>query len=118
MIEALIGLYVLVFLLFVVGFWAFTSLSRTLQDSTDRLNALSPGTDINFDGLVDDMRETVEDIVANTLQSLEPPRAIDHIFGAVAQMIQARTMQMMNPQTLIGQAVETVQDMIDPQENV
>ena len=118
MIESVFGLYVLQFLLVVVGLWGYHLISRALADSQARLDALAQEYEPDYAGFADQMRNTVQEIVEDTLQSLEPPRAVDHIFGALAQMIQARTMQMMNPQGLIGMAVETVQDMVEDSENV
>lgn len=118
-IEAVFGLYALLFLLFVVGFWGHHSLSQALLNSTDRLNELAAENSPDLDGLAGQMQEIVEDIVQDTLQNLEQPRAIDHIFGAVAQLIQARTMQMMNPEKLLGAAQSVVEQVMEPgEENV
>jgi hypothetical protein len=112
-VEALFGLYALLFLLFVVGIWGHHSLSQALLNSEQRLNDLAAEHSPNLADFADEMRGVVQDIVEDTLQGLEPPRAIDHIFGAVAQMIQARTMQMMNPENLLGAAQSMVEQVLD-----
>ncbi len=118
-VEALFGLYALLFLLFVVGIWGHHSLSQALLNSEKRLNDLAAEHSPNLADFADEMRGVVQDIVEDTLQGLEPPRAIDHIFGALAQMIQARTMQMMNPQNVLGVAQGVVEQIMDnDQENV
>jgi len=90
------------------GLWAFFTLSQNLADSQNRLNALGDSPALDLNPIVSKLTETMEDIVADTLQNLEPPRAIDHVFGAVAQMIQARTMSMMNVVPSLGEVVETI----------
>lgn len=104
------GVLLLQILTALVGVWAFFTLSQNLRDSEDRLNALRDSPSIDLAPIVQSMTETMEDIVANTLENLEPPRAIDHVFGAVAQMIQARTMSIMNAVPVLGEAVEMVAD--------
>lgn len=118
-IEAVFGLYALIILLFVVGIWGHYSLSQALLNSHGRLNEIAEEYSPDLEEFGEEMREIVQGIVEDTLQNLEPPRAIDHIFGAVAQMIQARTMQMMNPGNLLGAAQEMVEQVLDSdQENV
>ena len=117
----LILLIFLQFLGFVVGFGGFHSLSSTLQDYAERLNAVQAGTTIDLEPMADKMTGIIEDIVSDTLQNLEPPRAIDHVFGAVAQMIQARTMKMMQLPTNVGEVVQMAQEHLfteNEQENV
>mgnify|MGYP003148595061 FL=1 len=119
MISDVFGLYVLIFLMFVVGFWGHHSLSRALLNSQGRLNEIAEEYSPDLQEFGEEMRNIVQDIVEDTLQNLEPPRAIDHIMGAVAQMIQARTMQMINPGNLLGAAQEMVEQVLDSdQENV
>ena len=98
--------------MFVVGLWAFFTLSQNLRDSEQRLNDRAESPALDLSPIVQTLTETMEDIVADTLQTLEPPRAIDHVFGAVAQMIQARTMSMMNAVPSLGEAVESVVETI------
>jgi hypothetical protein len=112
----LILLILLQFLGFVVGFTGYNSLSSTLRDYADRLNEVSAGTSIDLEPMATKMTGIIEDIVADTLQNLEPPRAIDHVFGAVAQMIQARTMKMMQLPSGVGEVVQMVHDHLSPEE--
>ena len=104
------GVLLLQIITALVGVWAFFTLSQNLRDSEERLNGLRDSPSIDLNPIVQKMTETMEDIVADTLQNLEPPRAIDHVFGAVAQMIQARTMSMMNAVPVLGDAVEMIAD--------
>ena len=104
------GVLLLQILTALVGVWAFFTLSQNLRDSEERLNNLRDSPSIDLAPIVSTMTQTMEDIVADTLQNLEPPRAIDHVFGAVAQMIQARTMSMMNSVPVLGEAVEMIAD--------
>lgn len=105
---------------FLVGYRAYFTLSQNLTDSETRLNALRDSPVIDLDGVVEDLTIVMQNIVADTLQNLEPPRAIDHVFGAVAQMIQARTMSMMQLPSSLNGVVDTVADhlMNNDQENV
>ena len=117
--TAIFGLYALFLLLLVVGIWGHHSFSQALLNSHERLNEIVENHSPDVAGFADDMRAVVTEIVEDTLQGLEPPRAIDHIFGAVAQLIQARTMQMMNPQGLLGVAQGVMEHMTeDPEDNV
>lgn len=104
------GVLLLQFVSFVVGFHGFNSLSNAVQKSEDRLNALAKSPAIDMSPVISEITGVIEDIVADTLQNLEPPRAIDHVFGAVAQMIQARTMKMMQLPTGLNEVVEQVQE--------
>ena len=104
--------------LFCGGFWVHFSLSRALENSTDRIDGIAKEATPDLEDLAVQMRDIVTEIVEDTLQGLEPPRAIDHIFGAVAQMIQARTMQMMNPENLLGAAHAVAEQVLNPEENV
>lgn len=121
MVENLVLFVVLLQILFgVAGFRAYFSLSQNLRDSEDRLNAKVESPSIELDGVVDEITGVMENIVAETLQNLEPPRAIDHVFGAFAQMIQARTMKMMQLPSGLNEVVETVADHLtnEPRDNV
>ena len=110
--NGVFGLYVMQFLLFVVGFWGYNRLSQLLDDSRERLNGLAGSAAVDLDPVIGKIETTIAEIVDDTLQNLEPPRAIDHVFGAVAQMIQMRTMRAMD---MLPQGV---QDLIEPEENV
>lgn len=94
--SGVFGLYVLQFLMFVVGFWGYARLSQLLSDSQGRLNDLAGSQGSVIEPLIEKVEETISEIVEDTLQNLEPPKAIDHVFGAVAQMIQMRTMRSLN----------------------
>jgi hypothetical protein len=110
--SGVFGLYILQFLLFVVGFWGYNRLSQLLADSQGRLNDLATSHGIELDPILEKMEATISEIVDDTLQNLEPPKAIDHLFGAVAQMIQMRTMSSLNlmPEQL-EQPIESLENV-------
>jgi hypothetical protein len=104
------GVLLLQFVSFVVGFHGFHSLSSAVKNSEERLNALARSPEVDLAPVISEITGVIEDIVSDTLQNLEPPRAIDHVFGAVAQMIQARTMKMMSLPPGLNEVVEQVQE--------
>lgn len=42
---------------------------------------------------MDELTENLEDLVHNTISTMQPPNAADHVMGAIAQMIQMKAMQ-------------------------
>lgn len=121
MAENLVLFVILLQICFGVAFLkAYFSLSQNLRDSESRLNAKVQSPTVDIEGIVDEIQGVMEGVVADTLQNLEPPRAIDHVFGAFAQMIQARTMKMMQLPASLNEVVDTVADHLtnNEQENV
>jgi len=103
----------------VVGFYLnyrLSSLSLIVEETAARLNSL-PTEEFDPLMIIAEVKAGIEDVVADTLENLEPPRAIDHVFGAVAQLIQMKAMGAMNmlPQ---GVADMAEQVMGQNQENV
>lgn len=103
----------------VVGFYLnyrLSSLSLMVEETAARLNNL-PTEEFDPLLIIAEVKAGIEDVVADTLENLEPPRAIDHVFGAVAQLIQMKAMGAMNmlPQ---GVADMAEQVMGQNQENV
>jgi len=87
-----------------------------VEETAARLNNL-PTEEFDPLLIIAEVKAGIEDVVADTLENLEPPRAIDHVFGAVAQLIQMKAMGAMNmlPQ---GVADMAEQVMGQNQENV
>jgi len=106
---------ILQFLTLAIGSAAFKHLSDALRNSHNLLEKETTISMPNFDELKAEIGEIMEDIVHDTLQTLQPPRAVDHVFGAVAQLIQARTMKMMDAAPMIA---ETAKELFNEQENV
>lgn len=82
----------------VVGFYLnfrLSSLSLMVEETAARLNSL-PAEEFDPLLIIAEVKAGIEDVVADTLENLEPPRAIDHVFGAVAQLIQMKAMGAMN----------------------
>lgn len=42
---------------------------------------------------MDELKENLEDLVHDTISTMQPPNAADHVMGAIAQMIQMKAMQ-------------------------
>jgi len=83
---------VLLFLLFGVMLLFFSHFQRITLKFDERLTAIGmPGDKINFD--IDALKSELLDIVENTIESLSPPSAFDHIAGAVSQYFQMRMMK-------------------------
>lgn len=40
-----------------------------------------------------ELKENLEDLVHDTISTMQPPNAADHVMGAIAQMIQMRAMK-------------------------
>lgn len=82
----------------VVGFYLnyrLSSLSLMVEETAARLNSL-PSEEFDPLLIIAEVKAGIEDVVSDTLENLEPPRAIDHVFGAVAQLIQMKAMGAMN----------------------
>jgi len=106
---------VLQFLTLACGMGAFKHLSDALIKSREVLKESPKLSFPDLGKLKEEIAEIMEDIVHDTLQTLQPPRAVDHVFGAVAQLIQARTMKMMDAAPVIA---ETAAQIMSEQENV
>ena len=57
-------------------------------------------------GFVDDLKDSMADIVEDTLASMAPPQASDHVAGALAQITQMWAYKKFgNPQEMIQNAL-------------
>lgn len=83
--ELVLGLYVLLIGLCVAFFFAYTHLTRSLEAVVRGID--SKGMDLG-DNMVEDMRDSMQNIVQDTLASLKQPEAHDHVAGALGQVIQ------------------------------
>ncbi len=94
-----------------IGYFTFnrlSTLSLEISEHANRLNDLAP-QDFDPAGMIAEVKLGIEEVVSDTIANLEPPRAIDHVFGAVAQLIQMKAMGAMNalPEGVLNMA-ETV----------
>lgn len=82
-----------------------SSLAEVVEDTASRLNGF-PAEEFNPHEMIAEVKRGIEEVVADTIENLEPPRAIDHVFGAVAQLIQMKAMGAMNmlPEGVVNMA--------------
>ena len=102
-------------LLFLIGtgvLMAFLRLFTHLQYLESRLNEAGGAVDIPFS--LDDVKDSMIDIVEDTLKNMNPPSAFDHIAGAIAQMIQAKTMKSMGLNALPPAVADVVEEFVEP----
>ena len=93
MFEVIIPLYVSFLALCVFVFMQGQALSRQISDVagaiTDKL-----GEEVQVpSSFMDELKENLEDLVHDTISTMQPPNAADHVMGAIAQMIQMKAMQ-------------------------
>jgi len=106
--ELVLGLYVLLIGLCVAFFFAYSRLTRSLESFGHRSE--KKWVDLG-DNLVDDMKDSMEGIVQDTLAQLKTPDAGDHIAGAVGNMIQMWAFKTFgDPQAMAQQAIAAVQE--------
>jgi len=111
-LEVVLELVIVLVLLFLLGLGvalAFGRLFSHLKDLEGRLN-VPDIVDIPF--TLDDVKESLIDIVEDTLSNMNPPSAFDHIAGAIAQMIQAKTMKSMGLNALPPVVADIVEEII------
>ena len=76
--------------------WFFQSISNRINVIGDRISNFT----VDLPSLNDPaellavLKDSMEDIVADALENIQPPSAFDHIAGAGGQMIQMRMMKM------------------------
>jgi len=84
-----------------VFYQAFKHLTAQIQEVEIEFKRTN-GNGFNLDEIKGELFGIVEDI----LQNMQPPSAVDHVFGAIAQIIQFKAMKMMDvePSTLLEQS--------------
>lgn len=88
---------VLLFLLTFGVIWTLLHLSRCLNDLDTKIKVqadLILNSKSEFD--LDEMKESVLDLVEQTIGSMSPPTAADHFLGMISQYFQAKMMKDMN----------------------
>ena len=81
-------------------------LIRLIQSSTDEMFKRLENIDPKGGGFVEDLKDSMADIVEDTLASMQPPQASDHVAGALAQIAQMWAFKRFgNPQEMIQNAL-------------
>tara|TARA_R110002096_G_C14642964_1_gene725705 strand:+ start:2715 stop:3062 length:348 start_codon:yes stop_codon:yes gene_type:complete len=62
-------------------------LIRSLEATSDKLLKAMTGNEVDG-GIIDEIKDTLADIVEDTLSTMAPPQASDHMAGALAQIAQ------------------------------
>ena len=74
-----------------VFYQAFKHLTAQIQEVEVQFKQTN-GNGLNLDEIKEDLLDLVHDV----LQNMEPPKAADHIFGAIGQILQFKMMKMMD----------------------
>jgi len=53
------------------------------------------------DTLIESLKDTMLDIVEDTLQNMQPPTAADHLMGTISQLVQMKLMKNLNLQGML-----------------
>ena len=90
MIEAIIPLYLCFFALCVFVIYQQTTLTRQIQEIGSQIEGrLNEPIQVPT-SFMGELKENLEDLVHDTISTMQPPNAADHVMGAIAQMIQMR----------------------------
>lgn len=99
--------FIFIGLLFCFGLFVVNQhLSKTLEHLTESFK--QPQGEMAID--LGAIKEEMLDMVHDTIQNLQPPNAMDHIMGAVAQFLQVKMMRSLNLEG--GVLPEAVEDVI------
>ena len=113
LLESIIGLYALL-----IGCGGY--LAYHLKAFSNRLDLIETKYDIELTRLNDssktlnNLKESLTDIVEETLENLNPPTAFDHIAGAAVQFMQMKMMaglEQVSPQ-LADMAEDLIEDNV------
>lgn len=102
---------VCVFLLSSIGYLILSQhhLIRSLEATSDKILSALGGIEPDG-GIIEDLKDSLADIVEDTLATMAPPQASDHVAGALAQIAQMWAFKRFgNPQ-------EMLQNALSPQE--
>lgn len=102
------------FELYLVCAFLLTSFVAVFYQAFKHLTALIQDVEVGFKQdngnafNLDEVKEELLDLVHDVLQNMEPPKAADHIFGAIGQILQFKMMKMMDidPSTMLEAPVE------------
>jgi len=99
LLTAIIGLYALVLGCGGLIAWAFQTLSHRLNRLEDQIHNKIEGLNDSPE-LLTSLKNSMTEIIEDTLENLQPPTAFDHIAGAAVQFMQMKmmgTMEQLNP---------------------
>jgi len=93
MFEVIIPLYASFLALCVFVFMQGQALSRQIKEVSSVITE-KLGEEVKVpSSFMDELKESLEDLVHDTISTMQPPNAADHVMGAIAQMIQMKAMQ-------------------------
>lgn len=104
--ELLLGLYVLLIGNLALFFLSQLHLHRSINDLSDRIKDKISDIDEEKGGFVDEMKDIMAEIVEDTLSTMRPPDASDHLAGALGQIAQMWAFKRFgNPAQMLQQAL-------------
>lgn len=104
--ELLLGLYVLLIGNLALFFMAQLHLHRSINELSSSIKDRLALVDNEKGGFIEDMKDSLADIVEDTLQSMRPPDASDHLAGALGQIAQMWAFKRFgNPAQMLQQAM-------------
>lgn len=113
LMDTLLLLAVVVVLL-LGGFACVFLLSKALEDLKDSFKQPPAQKMPDFETLKADLM----DMVADTIGTMQPPNAMDHLMGMITQFAQMKMMQAtgINPADIMGHVTELTEGLNDPPE--
>jgi len=111
-LEVELELIAVLVLLFLLGLGVALSFGRLFSHLNVLESRLNIPVDVDIPFTLDDVRASLIDIVEDTLSNMNPPSAFDHIAGAIAQMIQAKTMKSMGLNALPPVVADIVEEFM------
>ncbi len=102
----LLGMSVCSLLLLGFILMSHVRLIRLIESHTVEVFKRLENIDPKGGGFVEDLKDSMADIVEETLASMQPPQASDHVAGALAQIAQMWAFKRFgNPQEMIQNAL-------------
>jgi len=111
-ILVLVGLVLLVAVIFLAHNLSSKALLLHLETLKEDLVDNSTSGSFNLDELKDELL----DMVHETIGSMQPPNAFDHLLGALAGPIQMWAMRKAGIDPSTGKPLDLIQQIIEPQE--
>jgi len=107
------------FELYLVCAFLLTSFVAVFYQAFKHLTALIQDVEVGFKQdtsnhfNLDEIKEELLDLIQDVIGNMEPPRAVDHVFGAIAQILQFKAMKLMDvePADLLQSPDELQEDV-------
>tara|TARA_R110002124_G_scaffold105643_1_gene256797 strand:+ start:258 stop:593 length:336 start_codon:yes stop_codon:yes gene_type:complete len=93
MFEVVLPLYMICFALCVFVFMSNQALSRQIKDIGGSIQARLNEEVKVPESFMAELQDSLGDLVHDTISTMQPPNAADHVMGALAQMIQMHAMK-------------------------